>query len=38
MPGGCAMENGPWLAPGDEIELAIEGIGTLTNRIGQRRS
>jgi 2-keto-4-pentenoate hydratase/2-oxohepta-3-ene-1,7-dioic acid hydratase in catechol pathway len=36
MPGGCAMENGRWLAPGDEIELAVEGIGTLTNRIGRR--
>lgn len=36
MPGGCAMENGRWLAPGDEIELRIEGIGSLTNRIGER--
>lgn len=36
MPGGCAMENGRWLAPGDEIELAIEGIGTLGNRIAAR--
>lgn len=36
MPGGCAMENGRWLAPGDEIELAVEGIGTLTNRISRR--
>jgi len=30
------MENGRWLAPGDEIELAIEGIGTLANRVGRR--
>ena len=36
MPGGCAMENGHWLAPGDEIELRIEGIGSLVNRIGSR--
>ncbi len=35
MPGGCAMENGRWLAPGDEIELAIEGIGTLANRVAR---
>jgi len=33
MPGGCAMENGRWLGPGDKIELAIEGIGNLTHTV-----
>jgi 2-keto-4-pentenoate hydratase/2-oxohepta-3-ene-1,7-dioic acid hydratase in catechol pathway len=28
------METGHWLAPGDELELTINGIGTLRNRIG----
>ncbi|HSO26805.1 MAG TPA: fumarylacetoacetate hydrolase family protein, partial [Anaerolineales bacterium] len=35
--GGCLLEltagKGPWLQPGDEVELEIELIGTLTNRI-----
>ena len=32
---GCIVEHGDerWLAPGDEIELEIEGIGVLRNRI-----
>lgn len=32
---GCILEHndGRWLAPGDEIELEIEGIGVLRNRI-----
>jgi 2-keto-4-pentenoate hydratase/2-oxohepta-3-ene-1,7-dioic acid hydratase in catechol pathway len=32
---GCILEHGDerWLAPGDEVELEIEGIGTLRNRI-----
>jgi fumarylacetoacetate (FAA) hydrolase len=32
---GCILEHGDgrWLAPGDEIELEIEGIGMLRNRI-----
>ena len=32
---GCILEHGDgrWLAPGDEIELEIEGIGILHNRI-----
>src|SRR6056297_1535568 len=33
MPGGCGMENGRWLARGDAIELAVEGIGRLTNTV-----
>ncbi len=33
--GGCILEHddGRWLLPGDEIELEIEGIGVLRNRI-----
>jgi fumarylacetoacetate (FAA) hydrolase len=33
--GGCILEHddGRWLTPGDEIELEIEGIGILRNRI-----
>jgi fumarylacetoacetate (FAA) hydrolase len=32
---GCILEHGDerWLAPGDEVELEIEGIGVLRNRI-----
>jgi fumarylacetoacetate (FAA) hydrolase len=33
--GGCILEHGDgrWLQPGDEIELEIEGIGVLRNRV-----
>lgn len=30
---GCGLEHGKTLSPGDQIELTIEKIGTLTNRI-----
>jgi 2-keto-4-pentenoate hydratase/2-oxohepta-3-ene-1,7-dioic acid hydratase in catechol pathway len=33
LPGGCGIETGRLLEPGDVIELAIEGVGTLANRI-----
>jgi 2-keto-4-pentenoate hydratase/2-oxohepta-3-ene-1,7-dioic acid hydratase in catechol pathway len=33
LPGGCGIETGRLLAAGDTIALAIEGVGTLTNRI-----
>lgn len=33
MPGGAGIENGSWLAPGDEISLSIKQIGTVTNKI-----
>lgn len=33
LPGGCALENNHWLKPGDSIELWIEGVGHLRNRI-----
>ncbi len=35
---GCGFETGRYLEPGDVIELEVEGIGVLRNRIGERRS
>jgi 2-keto-4-pentenoate hydratase/2-oxohepta-3-ene-1,7-dioic acid hydratase in catechol pathway len=35
---GCGFERGVFLAPGDLIELEIEGIGVLRNRIVKRES
>jgi fumarylacetoacetate (FAA) hydrolase len=39
---GCLLEltrgEGPWLHPGDLVELEVEGIGVLTNRVGEPRS
>jgi 2-keto-4-pentenoate hydratase/2-oxohepta-3-ene-1,7-dioic acid hydratase in catechol pathway len=32
-PGGSGMETGAWLEPGDEISLAIDGVGQVTNRV-----
>jgi 2-keto-4-pentenoate hydratase/2-oxohepta-3-ene-1,7-dioic acid hydratase in catechol pathway len=34
---GCGLELDKWIKPGDELELSIEGIGTLKNRVGQKR-
>ncbi|MCC6006092.1 MAG: fumarylacetoacetate hydrolase family protein [Rhodobacteraceae bacterium] len=34
---GCGLEHGRFLAPGDEVELEIERLGILRNRIGPRR-
>jgi 2-keto-4-pentenoate hydratase/2-oxohepta-3-ene-1,7-dioic acid hydratase in catechol pathway len=34
--GGSGMELDRWLAPGDLVELEVEGIGVLRNRIGQK--
>ena len=37
---GCLLEltrrQGPWLKPGDVVELEIEGIGVLRNQVGPR--
>lgn len=38
MGNGCGFETGRYLVPGDVIEIEIEGIGILRNRIGARRS
>jgi fumarylacetoacetate (FAA) hydrolase len=37
---GCILEHGDerWLQPGDEVELEVEGIGVLRNRVGPRHS
>jgi 2-keto-4-pentenoate hydratase/2-oxohepta-3-ene-1,7-dioic acid hydratase in catechol pathway len=35
-PGGSGLELDRWLAPGDVVELEIEGIGVLRNRIGSK--
>jgi 2-keto-4-pentenoate hydratase/2-oxohepta-3-ene-1,7-dioic acid hydratase in catechol pathway len=35
--GGSGLELDRWLRPGDVIEMEIEGIGTLRNRVGGRR-
>lgn len=34
---GCGLEMNRFLSPGDVVELEIEGIGILRNRIGPRR-
>jgi len=33
---GCGLELDKWIQPGDKLELTIEGIGTLTNTVGQK--
>jgi 2-keto-4-pentenoate hydratase/2-oxohepta-3-ene-1,7-dioic acid hydratase in catechol pathway len=33
MPGCCGLEIERWIEPGQTVELEIDGIGTLTNRI-----
>ncbi|MAR91380.1 MAG: fumarylacetoacetase [Pseudomonadales bacterium] len=37
LPMGCALENNHWLQPGDKIELWIEGVGSLTNFISDKK-
>ncbi len=37
MPGCCGLELDRWIQPGQTVELEIDGIGTLTNRIGGPR-
>ncbi len=34
--GGCGVELNRWLQPGDVIELEVEGIGILRNRVGEK--
>jgi 2-keto-4-pentenoate hydratase/2-oxohepta-3-ene-1,7-dioic acid hydratase in catechol pathway len=33
---GCGLEHGKWLKPGDVVELEIEGIGILKNKVERR--
>jgi 2-keto-4-pentenoate hydratase/2-oxohepta-3-ene-1,7-dioic acid hydratase in catechol pathway len=37
MPGCCGLELDRWIQPGQTVELEIDGIGTVANRIGTRR-
>jgi 2-keto-4-pentenoate hydratase/2-oxohepta-3-ene-1,7-dioic acid hydratase in catechol pathway len=37
MPGCCGLELDRWIKPGQTVELEIDGIGKLSNRIGERR-
>lgn len=34
---GCGLEIDKWIQPGDEIELFVEGIGKLKNKIGKKK-
>jgi 2-keto-4-pentenoate hydratase/2-oxohepta-3-ene-1,7-dioic acid hydratase in catechol pathway len=34
---GCSLEIGRWVAPGDSLELTIEGVGSVRNVIGDPR-
>ena len=34
--GGCGVELNRWIQPGDVIELEVEGIGILRNRVGEK--
>lgn len=36
--GGCGAEHGKWIKPGDVIELEVEGIGILRNRVGEKEA
>lgn len=36
LPDGCAMETGYWVKSGDTLELWVEKVGSLKNKIGQR--
>lgn len=33
LPGGSGMENGHWLAPGDLLQLRIDGIGEIQHKV-----
>ena len=33
MPGCCGLEHDRWIEPGQTVQLEIDGIGTLTNRV-----
>jgi 2-keto-4-pentenoate hydratase/2-oxohepta-3-ene-1,7-dioic acid hydratase in catechol pathway len=35
--GGCGAELDRWIQPGDVVELNVEGIGTLRNRVLRRQ-
>jgi 2-keto-4-pentenoate hydratase/2-oxohepta-3-ene-1,7-dioic acid hydratase in catechol pathway len=35
---GCGLELDRWIAPGDVVELAVEGIGVLRNTVGEKHA
>ena len=35
---GCGLELDKWIKQGDTIEMTVEGIGTLTNKIGNKNA
>ena len=35
---GCGLELDKWIKPGDELELEVEGIGVLKNKVGSKKS
>jgi 2-keto-4-pentenoate hydratase/2-oxohepta-3-ene-1,7-dioic acid hydratase in catechol pathway len=35
LPDGCGLELNRWLKPGDRIELRIDGVGSVSNTIGE---
>lgn len=38
IPGCCGLEIDRWIQPGQEVQLEIDGIGTLTNRVSAEAS
>jgi 2-keto-4-pentenoate hydratase/2-oxohepta-3-ene-1,7-dioic acid hydratase in catechol pathway len=36
--GGCGLELNRWIKPGDLVELEVDGIGVLRNRVGQKET
>ena len=34
--GGCGLELGKWIQPGDVIEFEVEGLGVLRNQVGNK--
>lgn len=36
IPGCCGLELDRWIKPGQEVELEIDGIGTLTNKVTEK--
>ncbi|MEO6043106.1 MAG: fumarylacetoacetate hydrolase family protein [Tepidiformaceae bacterium] len=36
--GGCGLELNRWIRPGDIVELEVDGIGVLRNRVGEKET
>lgn len=36
LPGGCGLEHDRLLEPGDEVELRVDGLGSLRNTVGRQ--